>query len=77
MIMSGTIAHRGLKDLKIPYDIITPGPALAYSVKPYPHLWKWVLPGFEKASTLFQLTHFVNDQFLKCFKDQIEKNLLK
>lgn len=50
IILSGVIASRGLKGLNIPYDIIVIGPGLIYSVYPYPHLWKWVLPGFKRSS---------------------------
>jgi hypothetical protein len=73
MILSGIIAKTALEELKIPYDIIVPGPALQYSVKPYPHLWKWVLPAFKKASIIFQHTDYVRTQFLKCFKNQIKE----
>jgi hypothetical protein len=73
MLLSGTICERILHEYGIPFDIVTPGPALQYSVKPYKHLWKWVLPGFQKAEFLFQLTHFVKDQFIKCFEAQKEE----
>lgn len=56
MILSGIIAARGLEGLNIPYDVTVPGPALMYTVKPYPHLWPWVLPGFKKATIIFQHT---------------------
>lgn len=46
MILSGVICSRGLHDLKIPYDITVPGPALRYTVMPYQHLWKWIEPSF-------------------------------
>lgn len=68
IILSGVIAARGLEGLNIPYDIIVIGPGLIYSVYPYPHLWKWVLPGFKRSSVIFQHTEFVKTQFLKCFK---------
>ena len=68
MITSGIIAAKGLDGFDIPYDIIVPGPALIYSVYPYPHLWKWVLPGFKRASVIFQHTEFVKMKFMKCFK---------
>jgi hypothetical protein len=48
MIMGGAICSRGLEGYGIPFDIIAPGPALQYSIKPYPHLWKWILPAFKK-----------------------------
>jgi hypothetical protein len=49
MLLSGTICGRVLESYGIPFDIITPGAALQYSVKPHKHLWKWVLPGLKKA----------------------------
>ena len=49
MILSGIICYRGLEGLNIPYDIIVPGAALRYVVMPNPHLWKWILPAFDRA----------------------------
>lgn len=72
MLLSGIIAAEVLRDFRVPYDIIVPGPALMYTVKPYPHLWKWVFPGFKRASIIFQHTEFVKTQFLKCFKNYVE-----
>jgi hypothetical protein len=59
MIPSSAIALRGLEGYNIPFDIITPGPALIYSIKPYPHLWKWVLPALKAASTIFHHTKYI------------------
>ena len=56
MILSGIIAARGLEGFDIPYDIILPGPALVYTVYPYPQLWKWILPGFKRVSTIYAHT---------------------
>ena len=46
IIFSGIIAQRGLKNTGIRFDITVPGPALRFTLMPYPHLWKWVLPAF-------------------------------
>jgi hypothetical protein len=67
MLLSGTICERVMSGYGIPYDIILPGAALQYSVKPFPHLFKWVLPTLKKAENLFQLTCFLRTQFCKCF----------
>lgn len=47
IILCGEIFERSLYDLKIPYNMIVIGPALAFSLKPYPERWKkWILPSF-------------------------------
>ena len=56
MILSGIICRRALEDLNIPYDIFIPGPALKYIAMPHPQLWKWILPGFENANTIYHRT---------------------
>jgi hypothetical protein len=68
MILSGIICCRGLENLDIPYDIFVPGAALKYVAMPNPHLWKWVLPAFEKAIVIYHRTQFVKQLFLKVFK---------
>ena len=68
MITSIIICAKGLDGLNIPYDVSLQGPALIYTVSPYPHLWKWVLPGLKTAVAVVQITEFVRSHFLKCLK---------
>lgn len=53
IILSGIVCYKALDELNIPYDLLVLGSALQYSIKPYPHLWQWVLPAYKKVSTIY------------------------